>query len=45
VGGADYTAMEELDGDAVRISFNGRYAARGKTSIEYFGLQNLERSS
>lgn len=21
--------MEELDGDAVRISFNGKYAARG----------------
>lgn len=31
VGGADFTAMEELDGDAVRISFNGRYAVRGKT--------------
>ncbi|CAL8114916.1 unnamed protein product [Orchesella dallaii] len=28
VGGADFTAMEELDGDAVRISFNGRLAAR-----------------
>lgn len=28
VGGADFDAMEELDGDVVRLSSNGRYAAR-----------------
>ncbi|ROT71173.1 copine-8 [Penaeus vannamei] len=28
VGGAEFDAMEELDGDAVRLSSNGRYASR-----------------
>ncbi|CAG7721403.1 unnamed protein product [Allacma fusca] len=28
VGGADFDAMEELDGDSVRISYNGRVAER-----------------
>jgi len=28
VGGADFTAMEELDGDTVRLSSNGVVAAR-----------------
>ena len=28
VGGADFDAMEELDGDDVRVNYNGRYAAR-----------------
>ncbi|XP_071531309.1 copine-8-like [Panulirus ornatus] len=28
VGGADFDNMEELDGDVVRLSSNGRYAAR-----------------
>lgn len=28
VGGADFESMEELDGDSVRVSFNGRQAAR-----------------
>lgn len=28
VGGADFEAMEELDGDAVRLSSNGRFAER-----------------
>ena len=28
VGGADFDAMEELDGDSVRISHNGKQAAR-----------------
>ncbi|XP_066942363.1 copine-8-like isoform X1 [Macrobrachium rosenbergii] len=28
VGGADFSNMEELDGDVVRLSSNGRYAAR-----------------
>lgn len=28
VGQADFSAMEELDGDSVRISYNGRYAER-----------------
>lgn len=28
VGGAEFDNMEELDGDVVRLSSNGRYAAR-----------------
>ena len=28
VGNADFDAMEELDGDTVRLSSNGRYAER-----------------
>lgn len=28
VGGAEFDAMEELDGDVVRLSSNGRYATR-----------------
>jgi len=28
VGGADFEAMEELDGDSVRISYNGKQAVR-----------------
>uniref|UniRef100_A0A915KDR1 Copine C-terminal domain-containing protein n=1 Tax=Romanomermis culicivorax TaxID=13658 RepID=A0A915KDR1_ROMCU len=28
VGGADFSAMNELDGDVVRLSSNGRYADR-----------------
>lgn len=28
VGGAEFEAMEELDGDAVRLSSNGRFAER-----------------
>lgn len=28
MGGADFDAMEELDGDAVRLSSNGRFAER-----------------
>ena len=28
VGQANFSAMEELDGDSVRISYNGRYAER-----------------
>ncbi|XP_047492495.1 copine-8-like isoform X1 [Penaeus chinensis] len=28
VGGAEFDSMEELDGDVVRLSSNGRYAAR-----------------
>ncbi|KAK8729394.1 hypothetical protein OTU49_008807, partial [Cherax quadricarinatus] len=28
VGGADFDNMEELDGDVVRLSSNGRYAVR-----------------
>jgi hypothetical protein len=28
VGGANFAAMEELDGDTVRLSYNGKYAER-----------------
>jgi hypothetical protein len=28
VGGANFAAMQELDGDTVRLSYNGKYAER-----------------
>lgn len=35
VGQTDFSAMEELDGDSVRISYNGRYAERDIVQVSF----------
>ena len=43
VGNADFSAMEELDGDTVRLNFNGKYAARD--IVQFVPFEDFLQSS